>query len=144
NSTTLIFYYKKTNRYSYNALIAALENFDLRDIDIFIPSTEKELLNILKALEHDYSKIVLIISFFTTQIFEIINLIKRIKTLRFSNLKLLAGGPHPTGEPYKSLKMGFDYILTGEGEITFSETIKKILKDEISSSIINGEKVKKR
>ena len=137
-----VFYYKKTNRYSYNAIIAALETSFIENYDLFIPSSEKELIKLLNDINKVYSKIILTISFFTTQVWEINKLLKKIKTLKIDNLILLAGGPHSTGEPEKTLKLGFDYVLTGEGEITFPETIKKILNDENLPKIIYGKRVK--
>ncbi|MBN1596540.1 TIGR04013 family B12-binding domain/radical SAM domain-containing protein [candidate division FCPU426 bacterium] len=33
----------------------------------------------------------------------------------------LAGGPHPSGDPEGTLRMGFDYVFVGEGEISLAE-----------------------
>ncbi|MBI4734154.1 MAG: TIGR04013 family B12-binding domain/radical SAM domain-containing protein, partial [Rubrobacteridae bacterium] len=34
---------------------------------------------------------------------------------------LVAGGPHPSGDPFGTLKMGFDIVVIGEAEETFPE-----------------------
>ncbi len=133
----LIFFYKKSNRYSYNALIGALEKYpQLSALDIFIPSNEQNLLQILKNISNKYKLIILTISFFTTQVFETIELIKKVKFLNIKNLKLIAGGPHPTGEPERTLKIGFNFVLVGEGEITFPDAIIKIINNESIPQII--------
>ena len=40
------------------------------------------------------------------------------------------GGPHPTGDPEGTIKMGFDIVVRGEGEETLMEILKKIDENE--------------
>ncbi len=53
------------------------------------------------------------------------------KALRGMNFKgsLVAGGPQPTIEPQAFLKH-FDYVVIGEGEVTFNELVEKLLSGE--------------
>lgn len=44
---------------------------------------------------------------------------------RFNNMKIVFGGPHPTALPEEELKdKNVDFVVCGEGEITFSELVK--------------------
>ncbi|MEO0087838.1 MAG: TIGR04013 family B12-binding domain/radical SAM domain-containing protein [candidate division WOR-3 bacterium] len=128
--TNIIIYYSKDNRYSFNPLIPLLE----KDFNIFFAKKEEDLLKLLKELTGDKF---LLVSFFTTQIFEIKNLVKKIRNLNIKNLTLIAGGPHPTGMPKEVLNFGFDYVVCGEGEYVILDLIKNKPKEKI----IYGEKV---
>ncbi|WP_292460742.1 TIGR04013 family B12-binding domain/radical SAM domain-containing protein [Methanothermococcus sp.] len=53
--------------------------------------------------------------------------INKLKKLTKSNKPILiAGGAHPTGAPNDTIKMGFDYVIVGEGEITLPKLINKL------------------
>jgi B12-binding domain/radical SAM domain protein len=57
---------------------------------------------------------------------------KEIRGLRkrFGNRAVLvAGGPHAQGDPEGTLRMGFDAVSTGEGEITFPDVCRSFLED---------------
>ncbi len=45
-------------------------------------------------------------------------------------LILIAGGPHPTGDPLGTLQIGFNIIVIGEGENTLKKIISKIRDNE--------------
>jgi len=127
NIAFVVFYHKK-NKYSFNALIGALETRkDLNDIDIYFIKNKEDLLPHLEALIGKYEKVVLGISFFTTQLWEMYGLIKTIRKKFGRKILCIAGGPHPTGDPQGSLKIGFDVVFIGEGEeslIEFLETLR--------------------
>ncbi len=54
-------------------------------------------------------------------------LIKR----NFPEIITVAGGPHATILPHETAQEGcFDYVVKGEGEITFSELVDRVEKDE--------------
>jgi hypothetical protein len=40
---------------------------------------------------------------------------------------LVAGGPHPSGDPGGTLEMGFDVVVVGEGERTFPDLLARLL-----------------
>ena len=124
----LVFYYTKPNKNSFLALIGALEKdsyFD--DLDIYFIEEKKDLKIELTTLLPKYSKIVVGFSLFSLQIIEIIPIIRRLKKFFSSkNVVFIAGGPHPSGDPLGTLKLGFDIVVVGEGEETFRELLKKI------------------
>jgi B12-binding domain/radical SAM domain protein len=73
----------------------------------------------------------LLYSFMTPHIPFIIREIKWIQKNRNSNIKLLAGGPHTTGNPLSSLKIGFDYSFSGTAENGFVEFIQHYLDKKL-------------
>jgi B12-binding domain/radical SAM domain protein len=109
----------------------------------------EEIINNIKNNNLD----VLIYSFTTLSrniIAQEIKEINKLKKLNKSNKPILiAGGPHPTGVPNDTIKMGFDYVIVGEGEITLPKLINKLKEleknedgeKELNEKIIIGEQV---
>ncbi|MFW9998531.1 MAG: TIGR04013 family B12-binding domain/radical SAM domain-containing protein [Candidatus Hodarchaeota archaeon] len=131
-----IIYYHKYNFYSLNAIVGALETdgvFEIIDF-YFIPSRDK-LLESLEEIVKKYNRIVVAISFYTTQLFETQDLIQIIKRKFKKKCVLVAGGPHPTGEPFQTLKLGFDIVVVGEGEETIIKFMQRIVNDEIFDNV---------
>ena len=126
------FFYKKSNRYGFNALAGALESRreqELHELPLFFFRTEEELLSGVKELSEKHSKVVVALSFFTTQVWDVEPLVASLRATA-SNLFLVAGGPHPTGMPEKTLSMGFDAVCYGEGEETFPELLLALLREK--------------
>ncbi|MCD6514129.1 MAG: TIGR04013 family B12-binding domain/radical SAM domain-containing protein [Candidatus Odinarchaeota archaeon] len=129
--TALIFSYSKVNRISYNVLLGALEKWNIIDseLDIKIVSPKEVTNTILSLKKKGYEKIILAVSFMTTQVFEIIHLISSARMVDPSII-LIAGGPHPSGDPIGTILLGFDFVIIGEGEITFPRIIERIKNNE--------------
>jgi B12-binding domain/radical SAM domain protein len=49
---------------------------------------------------------------------------------RPENVTLLAGGPHPGGDPLGTLQVGFDVVVLGEGEATLPVLLRRIRAGE--------------
>ncbi|MFX0004610.1 MAG: TIGR04013 family B12-binding domain/radical SAM domain-containing protein [Candidatus Hodarchaeota archaeon] len=125
----LVVYYYKNNIYSFNALIAALETDDyFDDFKIYLIKKKEELIDGLKNIIKKHELIIVGFSFFTTQLWEIYDLISILRKKYKKNIVYIAGGPHPTGDPLGVLKLGFDIVVVGEGEKTFIELLKKLNK----------------
>ncbi len=133
----LLFYYNEKHKYSLNALLGAIETKGLeRKVDLFLETKKEEFLNKALELANFYERIVIPISFFTTEIWAIEPFIKEIKnTLRGKNYLLVAGGPHPTGDPIGTLRMDFDLVFVGEGEVSFVEFVEKLNQGEDFSKV---------
>lgn len=126
-----IIYYHKDNKYSFNALIGALETDEIIDkIEIYYIKDKDILINNVKNLLLNYKNVIIGISFFTTQLWDVYGLIKILKKEYQSKTILIAGGPHPTGDPLGTLRMGFDIAFIGEGEETLIEFFHKIKNNE--------------
>jgi len=122
-----VVYYHKLNFYSLNALVGALETqVELDDLKIYFLKKESLLVQKLEDIISQYEIIIVGISFLTTQIFEIRDLMINLRNKFKNKCILIAGGPHPTGDPLRTLKMGFDLVVVGEGEATLIELINKI------------------
>ncbi len=133
-----LIYYQKENFFSFNALVAALETQkDLDDIRIFFARGKENLFDKLKSILPKFDLIILGISFFTSQLLEIYDLIQKINKKHPKKVIKVAGGPHPTGEPFNTLKMGFDLVVVGEGEETLIEIMRKT-KDGENLTEIKG------
>lgn len=125
--TTLVIYYTHPNRYSFNALVGAIEvDTELCNMDIHFPKNKTALIQHLRQLIQNNRRVILAFSFFTTQVWEIANLLQIIKEQFGERIVYLAGGPHPTGDPYGALSLGFNYVVIGEGEETLIAIIKSI------------------
>jgi B12-binding domain/radical SAM domain protein len=131
----IVFYDVKENKYSINALLGALEK-DFKNFEIgFVEKSQVDFW--LENIEKDVFYI-FCVSFFTTQFFETEALLKRIKE-KIENVKIIAGGPHASGDPYSTLKIGADIVVVGEGEKIFPEIIKRIISGEDVKGIFKGE-----
>ncbi|KAF2956527.1 TIGR04013 family B12-binding domain/radical SAM domain-containing protein [Marinitoga sp. 38H-ov] len=123
----IIFRLFKSNRYSYVALISAIEKEDIQ-IEIIL---EK---NFEKILEYNPKDTLIAYSFMSFDIFDVE---KEIPILKEKGFKIVAGGPHPSAMPENTLNIGFDYIFVGEGEKNFTDFLKNILNNiEIKNKII--------
>jgi B12-binding domain/radical SAM domain protein len=117
-----VVYYQKKNIYSLNALVGALETVEeLNNVNFYFIRGSENLYNKLESICENHQKVVLGISFFTTQLWEINDLLKLLQAKYKKRVLFIAGGPHPTGDPEGTLKMGFDIVVVGEGEETLIE-----------------------
>ncbi|MBY9013315.1 MAG: TIGR04013 family B12-binding domain/radical SAM domain-containing protein, partial [Candidatus Lokiarchaeota archaeon] len=131
-----VVYYQKQNIYSFNALIAAIEtDHRLDDIEIYFIRGFENLYNKLEEIIDSHTITILGISFFTTQLWEISDLIKSLRDKYENKVIFIAGGSHPTGDPDGTLKMGFDLVVRGEGEETLIEILNNVKNDESLNEI---------
>ena len=127
SDNAFVVYYHKDHIYSFNAIIGALETDSYFDnYPIHFISKREDLIHNLKDIVDHYENIVVSISFFTTELWEIMDLMKVLKKKYKKKVVFLAGGPHPTGDPLGTLKLGFDIVVVGEGEETIIELLKMI------------------
>ncbi len=126
--SALVIYYYKNNIYSFNALVAALETdnyFD--DLNIYFITKKEELIYGLEDIIQKHNLTIVGVSIFTSQLWEIYNLISILKKKYHETLVYIAGGPHATGDPLGVLNLGFDFVVVGEGEKTVRELFKKVI-----------------
>ncbi len=131
--TAVILYHEHVNKNSWNALLAALETENVlegRDMDIFIIESQWDLLQKINELLRTHALLHVCFSLFTSQFFEIKWLVKNLKRRYGKKLQLIAGGPHPTGDPRRTLDIGVDIGVLGEGEKTFSELLKHVKNND--------------
>lgn len=122
-----VVYYHKLNFYSLNALVGALETqLELNDLSIYFIKKEDLLAQKLEDIVPQHEITIVGISFFTTQLFEIRDLMIRLRNKFQNKCIFIAGGPHPTGVPLGTLKLGFDVVVVGEGEEIIIDLLKTI------------------
>jgi B12-binding domain/radical SAM domain protein len=103
------------NRFSFPVLLNALEKHGLASFFEF------RIADTFKALFTKTGQApVIAYSFMTSHLPEVMRELAAIRRIE-KNAILLAGGPHPTGDPEATLKMGFDFVFVGESENTFPE-----------------------
>jgi len=122
SEVVFVFYIPKPNRYSFNALFGAAEEL-LKEFPVFVYNDSKHLLKAIR--EQRFQKAVLFISVFSSQIFEIEQLIVDLKK-ESDSLTIVVGGPHPTAIPEELLMLGADYVVVGEAESLFRDLILEI------------------
>lgn len=128
--TALIFYYNKQNKYGFNALVGALETEEYFDnLEVYFITHEKELISELENIIKKHEKVIVGISFFTTQLWDAYRIVNRLRERYGSKVLYVAGGPHPTGDPVGTLRMGFDIVVRGEGEEALIELLQRIDDD---------------
>jgi len=134
--TALVLYYNKQNKYSFNALVGAIETEDCFDnLKIYFIRRENELISELENIIKRHEKLVVGISFSTTQLWDTYRIIRKLIEKYGNKPIYIAGGPHPTGDPLGTLKMGFDIVVRGEGEETLIELLQKIDNNEDYSTV---------
>jgi len=129
SKVSLVFYYKKGNRYGMNTLSGVLEinpEFE-KSVRIFYPEEQKSLFKLLKEITSEKeSKIFVLFSFFTLQKFEYYKIAKEIRAA-YPEVLIIGGGPHPSGVPKETLLNDFDFVFRGEAEKSFESFIYAVL-----------------
>ncbi len=85
-----------------------------------VPPTESHALGVI------HTPVIIAYSFTTPQVIKVAEEVRLLRKSYGSDITLIAGGPHPTGDPYQTIKLGFDVIILGEGEQSFVKVIQAI------------------
>jgi len=133
--TALVFLCLKPNRYSLNAILGAIEDDpDLLNMDIFLIEDVEALYRDMGEIVGQYKRVVVGLSFFSTQVWDIGVLVRRLRSA-YPNVLYIAGGPHPSADPPGTLSLGFDIVVKGEGEETFPALLRAINRGEDPADI---------
>ncbi len=129
-------YYNKDNIFSFNAIIAAIEiNEIIKDIKIYYIRDHQKLFDKLPEILDEYEIVIIGFSIFTVQIWDISDIVQKLRKKYRNRLLLIAGGPHPSGDPKGTLGMGFDVVFIGESERSIVEYMKSIQKKDSFKNI---------
>ena len=82
----------------------------------------------VKALTETGVPVLLLYSFMTPHFPAVVEEVNRVRAQRTPRLKLLAGGPHASGDPASVLKAGFDFAYAGAAETGFSTVLERFLQ----------------
>ncbi len=129
----LYFFNVHANKFSVAYLLAILEQEGMKDdfgISFFEGYEDFEKI----AAEENFGRTasVFIFSFMTPLLPRLVEVINRIKEnpAYYKNEKrviMIAGGPHPSGDPVSTAAMGFDIVFSGEAEYMWPEFLRKII-----------------
>mgnify|MGYP002780907757 CR=1 FL=1 len=134
------------NRYSIAVLTGALEADErMHNVDIHFlrsnPKNERDARFIQVALElaRRYDNLVLGFSFHTPNVIPMAQTIgelrQRLEQTRTDNVTLIAGGPHPSGDPVGTLEMGIDIVVVGEGEVALPNLLEKLYSQQSYANV---------
>ena len=130
--TAIVFEMQKKNFYSIIPLVATIdEDKDLDDLDVLLLEdiTAEEAKLLLKR----YTKIIIALSFRTAQLENIYQKMKllhsSLKNEDLGRITFIAGGSHPSGDPYTTLKIGFDFVFIGEAEFSLPFFLKQYMSE---------------
>jgi len=128
-NVAVIFYYNNWNKNSINALISSIDQH-LGYVSIYlIEGGLKDLLSSVRMLLNKYERLIVCFSFMTTYLaLNYIHLKNILKQVKNEKVLLVAGGPHPSGDPWGTLELGFDYVVLGEGEKTLVELLRVLVE----------------
>ena len=127
-----VFYYSKQNKYSIHALLGSAE-VERPPVDVYLaePLEPLSLARVLRDLAEKYELLVVAFSFFTTQLEGLLRTFRALERLREEGRAVLvAGGPHPSGDPLGTLDLGFDYVVVGEGEWALPALLEALAEGE--------------
>lgn len=121
---------ERINRYSIATLINALRQKNLLNLlSVKFVGLAEVLTTLSTGINSRSSLNILAFSFMTCQWHTIKSVLQQIIPYKKTkNLLLIAGGPHPSGNPDECLKSGFDVIFIGEAELSFPQFIQNILQ----------------
>ncbi len=114
----IILYGARHNRYSINALLGSLLAAGHRRMPMVFDRPEALLAHARRCPDPPLAAA---FSFFSTQTATIASLVRELRQ-RYG-WRLVAGGPHASGDPAGTLAMGFDVVVRGEGEQTLPELL---------------------
>ena len=124
-SNALAFVFENDNVQTISVLIGAIEadgRFD--DLGSRLLRPWSDLADQVEALAVRHDKVVVGFSFTTPKALEVLDTVRQLRAdlqdRRLENVVLVAGGPHPTGDWRQTLRFGFDFVVVGEGELSFA------------------------
>ncbi len=125
-----------TNKYSFNALAGAIETADqLQGIKLVPLEWKSHLITDVKDLISNFRKVVLCVSFCSPELHKVQQLTAQLRSRYGNTLMLVAGGPHASGDPLRTIRIGFDVVVRSEGEETFPEFLCKLATDQDYNSV---------
>jgi B12-binding domain/radical SAM domain protein len=116
----LAFIVNRMNANSVAALAGLVEAHPaLGDVDLAFLSQNTHLPVRLREVLDAYARVVVACSFCTpaaTDMRHVLSQLHAVANESYSAVTWIAGGPHPSGSPEATLRMGFDVVVVGEGE----------------------------
>jgi B12-binding domain/radical SAM domain protein len=132
----VIFVIEGYNRYSVAALAGILDQ-ERPNLQLEFWQGRANLGDRVRQVATQHRRVVLAFSFMSPQLIQILPLLEGLRPLP-ANVTLIAGGPHASGEPENTLRLGFHVVVTGEGEVTLPLLLDRIFAGESSYEGLTG------
>ena len=132
-SHTLIFSAHSSSRYSLAALVGVVE-IDHRLTELAI---EAPLELSMKSIQESVTRGFTIVaqSVMSTQTERVYKEVREIRDRFGNSVTVVGGGAHASARPKELLENGFDYVVVGEGEMTFPDLLWYLLNDKDPTDI---------
>ena len=129
--SALVFVRTSYNANSVAALTGALEaDQRFSDLAIYFLWDDADLVRQVGELAEGGKRLVVAFSFATANVPQVAEALGRLRESlhneKLTNVTLVAGGPHPSGDPEGTLEVGFDVVVVGEGERTFPDLLARL------------------
>lgn len=125
----LVFRLYPANRFTFPVLLNRLERENLnRYFSVRVLENFSDLLSLVNS----GSSGVILYSFMTPHLPQVWEELRQIPNNARSRWLLIAGGPHPSGDPGSTVKMGFDLVYAGAGETAFTAILRRYLQKELN------------
>jgi B12-binding domain/radical SAM domain protein len=128
STVALAFVFGNDNRQSISPLIGAIEiEGRLDDLAIHLLKPRLGLGKQVVNLAANHERVIVGFSFTTPRAMAILDMVKQMRadmeSHGVSNVMLVAGGSHPSGDWRHTLDMGFDTVVVGEAEISLPQLL---------------------
>lgn len=131
NSRNAVAFLVLKNKYSIAVLTGVIEE-RFTNLDIYFLE-EGGFNHQIISLAHKYEKVVVGFSFHTPDVIKVSQIVERVREQvirkQIDNMLLVAGGPHPSGDPVGTLELGIDVVVVGEGEVAFPALLERFFSN---------------
>ena len=119
------------NKNSIAALTGVLETDPRTEaLPLHFVRTRGDWVRRVARLARNHERLIVALSFATPNAPAVATELARLRTLDLPGVTVIAGGPHPSGDPQGTLDMGVDAVVVGEGEITLPALVERLLAEE--------------
>ncbi|TEU14234.1 MAG: TIGR04013 family B12-binding domain/radical SAM domain-containing protein, partial [Anaerolineales bacterium] len=126
----LVFVTQPTNKNSIAVLAGVVEGREDLALSLLFLRDDPSLHIRLQECLHEYERVVIAFSFCTPAAGHVAHLVGQLRALAAEShcpVFWVAGGPHPSGAPEATLRMGFDVVVVGEAEETFPALLRHLI-----------------
>jgi len=119
------------NKNSIAALTGVLETDPRTEaLPLHFVRTRGDWVRRVARLARNHERLIVALSLATSNAPAVAQELARLRTLDLPGVTVIAGGPHPSGDPPGTLDMGVDAVVVGEGEITLPALVERLLAEE--------------
>ncbi|MDY7039550.1 MAG: TIGR04013 family B12-binding domain/radical SAM domain-containing protein [Chloroflexota bacterium] len=130
-SKALAFILTPYNKNSIASLTGALETDPRTEtLPLHFVRARGDWVHCVARLARNHERLVVALSFATPNAPTVAHDLTRLRALDLPGVIVIAGGPHPSGDPQDTLDMGVAALVVGEGENTLPALVERLLIEE--------------